>query len=917
MGGAMSIIRQMRNTLQGWLPRLFLRGRANYRQILQDYAQILTTQVDLSRLLLTMAGQVEEVLHPSGLAIVLVDKEDALGVVLSHGSLASIPQWQEGTSFDSQHIVPAQLTNRRSPLYLPKHIRVMPERQQQQWIQIQESGVHVLAPVHSRGNLVGWLALGPTLSGRPYTQQDLDFLSALADQSSVAIESACLYGEMQQRATELAMIAMVSSAISSSLDVGQVLLTIVESVIQVVNCDKSAIFELSEEGTELNLRMGRGLSQLYVQHSKHLAVADDNRAWALSRREPFIVPDIRMEPRLANLVELAEQEGFRAVIDIPLIGREGPLGILSAYFQRVHSPSTTELEILTTFANHAAIAIENARLYTAVTRERDRARRLYEQTDAALARRVKELTTISEISRQLTSTLDMQQVLDLVLEQGMQATDADRGIIALCEPEQHKMWPMAQVNYPREFKRYRKEPWPLNLGITGRVARTGIMALVPDVRQDPDYVQMIDSTRSQLSVPISHDQAVLGVISLESDRRAAFTEEHVRFTRLLAEHAAIGIHNARLFQQVVEGRDRLQAILNSTQDIVIVFNLAGKVILTNPRVRELFGASTEQWLQSTDLLEDIRQPASPLFQCSDLDPEKLVGMLDQAQAEPDQPLDISFTFAVGDRRRFLEGAASSVLSKGGEPLGWVLVLRDATRQQELEQFREDLTSMMIHNLQGPLAALISSLDTLLEDDDTPPRVASELLRIAAGSGRKLYSRIESVLWIRRLEDQQVPLDLKTYPLSNILKPVVTEYRPMAAASDISLEMSLAEDLPPVEIDDEIVGRVFSNLLDNALKYTPRGGRIEVQARLEPGADSKRVLCAVADTGVGIGEELRKVLFDKFRQAGEPLHGRRKGMGIGLHYCKLAVEAHGGRIWVESRKGRGSTFYFTLPAVTDE
>jgi signal transduction histidine kinase len=782
----------LRDTIQRLVDRVFWRRQMDYRELLQDYSRVLTTLVSLPRLLDTIAEQMTAVFHPAGLAIVLSEDNAGYRVALSCGVLASHPLWHENARLTQEHPIPSRLITQHRPLYLFKQTYEAPGQQKSEWLELEESGAHVFIPMHLRGVLVGWVVLGPRLSELPYTRRDLDFLSAFVDQSCVALENARLYDEMQRRATELAMLAMVSSAISSSLDVERVLQAIAESVIQVMGCDKSAIFELSEDGRELDLRMGKGFSPAYLQHSRHLRVGEDNRVIAISVGQPLIVPDIRLEPRLAELVEMARQEGYRAVIDVPLIGREGPLGVLSVYFVGVHKPSDSELELLTTFANQAAIAIENARLHTAMTRERDRVRQLYQQTDAALARRVEELTTVAEISRQLTSTLDLNQVMDLLLERALQATAADRGVIALHDPERRAVQLLAQKGYPPSFERSRIEPWPDDVSITGRVARTKIAALVADVSRDPDYVAGAPATRSQLSVPIVHEEQVIGVITLESDRLAAFSAEHLRFAELLADHAAIGLRNAQLFKQVIEGRDR---------------------------------------------------------------------------------------------------------------------------QRELEQFREDLTSMVVHNLQAPLAALISSLETLREDFQVDSGLVSELLRIALSSGRKLYDRIESLLWIRRLEDRQLPLNLQALPLQQVAQPVLDEYAPMAAMLGVSVEAVFAEDLPLLTVDEEVIGRVFSNLLDNALKFTPKGGRILAQATLDHSHD-RWVLCTVADTGVGIPEGIREVIFDKFRRAEQPFTRRRSGMGIGLHYCKVAVAAHGGRIWVESHEGQGSTFYFTLPVSPD-
>ena len=567
-----------------------------------------------------------------------------------------------------------------------------------------------------------------------------------------------------------------------------------------------------------------------------------------------------------------------------------------------------DLEFLGAFVAQSGVVLENARLYTAAARERDRARQLYEQTGAALRLHVEELTAIEKVSRQLTSTLDLNQVLHLLLRYALQATDADRGMIALYLPGERSLCLMTQHGYPPDLNRYRAEPWPVERGITGRVARTLRAALIPDVNQDPDYVPVIPTTRSQLSVPILHQEQLTGIITLESDRPAAFRDEHLRFAELLADHAAIAIYNAQLFEQVVESRERLQAILCSIHDAVIVWDMEGRVTLTNPRLASVLGPQAERWLQSKSLkeMEDLQDPE---LQEAGVDIAGLARLLRDVYERPDQVRSSTFSFRTEQRTRHVEGISAPVRNARGQVIGILTVLRDITHQKEVDRFRTEMTSMIVHNLQGPLAAILSSLEMLDEDPQLDGKTRSELVQIALSSGRKLYERIESLLWIRRLEDQQIPLELYTLPLPQVVQPVVEEYMPLALRSGVRLESTYAPDLPPVLVDEDVIGRVVSNLLDNALKFTPAGGYIRVEIRRSPDREEE-LLCSVTDSGVGIPPHLQQVIFDRFRQG--TAQGRRRGMGLGLYYCTVAVEAHGGRIWVESQPGEGSTFFFTLP-----
>lgn len=884
-----------------------------YRQGLQEFSRALTGLVTDDSLVALMAEQIESLLRPCGVAIVLAQEQGSFDSVLVRGDLADQPLWRPGSRFKSLHPIPANLASKDCLVDVARLLSQVPPSQQEIWRQVQSSGVVLIVPMHLRDCLVGWAALGPKRSRLGYDQADCGFLAALGDQSAVALGTAQLRGEMQQRSSELAMLAAASSALSSSLDLEQVLHTIVDSAIKVIHCDKSAIFELSEDGTTLNLRLSRGLSDAYCEASHALPVDATGRARVVVTREPLIVADVFLEPNVEGYHALTRQEGYRAVIDLPLLARDGLLGILSVYFCDVHHPSDVEMEVLTTFANQAAIAIANARLYDSVTRERDRARDLYVQTNAALAARVEELTAIEEISRRLTASLDLQQVMDVVLEQSVQAARADRGVIWLYDAERRGLRPVAEAGFCL-IGHYQEQLWPDARGITGRVARTGLPAVVPDVSQDADYYLGVESTRSQLSVPILHEGRSIGIITLESDRPNAFAVEHLQFAELLADHAAIGIHNAQLFQQAMEGRDRLQAILNSTRDAVIVFDTRGYVILANRAVEEWFGPGIRRLITSQSIRDVVAVPESFLYRVTDLDPNNLSAYLDSTYGG-EEGVELAFHFRQGSRQLYLEATVASVLNAVGEAFGWVAVLRDMTRQRELERFREDLTSMVIHNLQGPLSAVISSLETLLEMKDVGEDVSDQLLSIALESGRKLHSRIGTVLWLRRLEDRQIPLARHAAPLDDVVDNVLAEYRAMANVSRVTVSSALPPDLPCVFMDEEVISRVLSNLLDNALKFTPAHGRIEVRAVVETADDAKAVVCSVADTGPGIAEQMRETIFHKFYQ-GDDWIGRRRGMGIGLHYCKLAVEAHGGRIWVECEEGQGSIFSFTLPVDND-
>jgi signal transduction histidine kinase len=242
----------------------------------------------------------------------------------------------------------------------------------------------------------------------------------------------------------------------------------------------------------------------------------------------------------------------------------------------------------------------------------------------------------------------------------------------------------------------------------------------------------------------------------------------------------------------------------------------------------------------------------------------------------------------------------------GEPyLQWIL--RDISERLALDELRNDLTSMIFHDLRSPLGNVLSSLEVLRtslpEDDESVQAILSISLR----SGRRLSRLVESLLDLGQLEAGQAVLHKSPTSISAVLAEAVEEVHPMAEAKGHLIRFNLGQAvLPQVKMDVEMIRRVVINLLENAVKYTRQGGNISVSAE----NTAEEIIVRIQDDGPGIAQADQERIFDKFARI-QP-GGRPKGLGLGLAFCRLAIEAHGGRIWVESELNKGSTFTFTLP-----
>ena len=247
---------------------------------------------------------------------------------------------------------------------------------------------------------------------------------------------------------------------------------------------------------------------------------------------------------------------------------------------------------------------------------------------------------------------------------------------------------------------------------------------------------------------------------------------------------------------------------------------------------------------------------------------------------------------------------------GDQLLGWLLALRDLTEERSLEQMREDMRHTMVHDLRNPLTGIATSLDVLVDEPELLQPHQLQLLQIARRNSQRMINLVSDILDVSRLESGQMPLNLQTWPLPELLEDALQTQQVLAQDKDITLENRVPADLPLVHADENLIRRVVQNLVGNAVKFTPLGGYVTLTAELTTMISAQPiVLISVHDTGPGIPPEIQPQLFHKFVTG--PHKGR--GSGLGLAFCKLAVEAHGQQIWVDSLPGHGTVFTFTIAA----
>ena len=343
-------------------------------------------------------------------------------------------------------------------------------------------------------------------------------------------------------------------------------------------------------------------------------------------------------------------------------------------------------------------------------------------------------------------------------------------------------------------------------------------------------------------------------------------------------------------------RDVLDAVLDSTGDGILMVDDAGKTAVGNRCWRELLGG---EGLEAAAQLRRLEGTHTQTF-------------AESAQAWLHDPERLAVAEFERNELRFqrLRCYTAPVHHRGGELLGRIFVLRDITRESEAERMRSALVATVSHELRSPLTAIAGYTDTLLNSGPWDNDTEHQFLEIVAQSASKLSALVDNLLDAAKVEAGVLHVEPEPIRLERIIQQVVTQRR--ALTPQHALHVDIQADLPLANADPVRVEQVLANLVDNAIKYSPAGGSISISAR-QSGAD---LVVSVSDRGVGLTAEQVERLFERFYRA-EGAHTRAaRGVGLGLFICRSLVEAHGGRIWVESSPGSGSTFRFTLPALQD-
>ncbi len=742
-------------------------------------------------------------------------------------------------------------------------------------------------PLVSADRVLGAISIASHDPARHFTVDDRRRLSAIASQSALALDNAQLYRQTQERARQLAALNALATRLSGTLDPQRVLDRVIGATAEITRAEAGALF-LWDTNPEHALPCVRsfGVSISYPADPPPPLLTGQMRGDAPTVA-PIIISGKHRDLAVEPFRTVAAREGFSGWVELPLqVGTER-LGVLIAYYRQPFRLPAEEIDLLRTFANQSALAIRNAQQYL--------------RTDQALGGRIEQLAALTAINQEIATTLNLKEVFRQVLNYALSGTRSTGGALLL---------PV----------RLRPESLEASLGIVaGRGfvydGNTSVVRQLTVRRALETNQAAIEHTpyRSELSVPIAEEHITTGVITMFADRPDAYQLDDVAFVQQLATQTMIALDNARLFNRIEESRDRLQIILDSMHDAVLLLDISGTVLLANPQVEVLCGIHPSQ-LTGQPIETLLAQPGLNLAVCLGFTSEELNGLIHRMRAGQWLEVGNRKSYRVDEPTvRFINRTIVSTQTSDGALSGLLMVFADATEEREQAQVREDMTRMVVHDLRSPLTALATSIRLLGELASDDPALTNVLTRTTDATGRalrKVLGMVDSLLDIAKLESGTMKLECVPHMLAPIVLGARMEMMPLADELEIRIDVLIPDDLPDVLIDATKIDRVFLNLLDNALKFSPEMAAIQIRAaRSTDRPDFVRV--DVCDSGSGIPDSYKTRIFDRFQQV-DGAAGRRRGTGLGLTFCKLTIEAHGGHIWIEDNPAGGSIFAFTLP-----
>jgi len=749
-------------------------------------------------------------------------------------------------------------------------------------------------PLLVRTESVGVLHIDVHQDPRVFSSEEINLCQGIANLMAAAIERNQLLTTERQQLYLARTLQQVGALLTTQLSLEEVYQKIFSLLAQVIDYDSVSIQLFDEEKDHLYLVASMGFHdepavKRFIHSIAHHCLSKFPEGQYIAT-----IPDTYNSPLW---VVSPETKYIRSWAGALLRVKGHNIGILNVDSQRPNAFDDQATATIVAFANQAAIAIENARLYENARQQAN------------------ELVILNEVALATAATLDIDELLYQTTQLIVSRIYHDSFGFLLVDQANDCALP--HQSYHGIAKELLTQPIPLRASITGVVVNTGQPIVLPNVHEDPRHWQYDERYLSAVAVPLKVENEVIGVISAENITLNAFSEDDVRFLTTLGGLIGVAMVRTRLYKQLQDQsawlaaevkartlelqseKDRTLTILESAGESIILTDTEARILYANRAAELQSGYSQAELLgQTLSLWESGLTPESTHVEMWQTITQGKQWSGELVNRRKDGVLyDVSMTIA-------------PIFNARREIVNFVSVQADITRLKEVDRLKTKFVTNVSHELRTPLTN-IKTYVTLLEMGRNENW--GRYLRVLHHETDRLTQLIQDLLDLSRLETESPGLELTAVNLEHIIRDYSDIFAAKAEIRQITLHKDVPPDLPLVQVEERHLGQLLTNLLGNAISYTPPGGQVWLKAGADEDESNAFVWLQVNDTGVGIPEADIPFLFERFFRSEQVLNRGIPGTGLGLAICHEIVKRYNGRIEVASILNQGATFTVWLPA----
>jgi len=874
--------------------------RAEEATLLLEIANAINSTLRLTNILKKVAVRAARACKADRCTILLLDRRgEAVVPVMSQLASGHLDRkmWRRFKSLrrpwriaDSAEV--QQTVQKRCPLFIPNALDSSLPRP---FVEPFEVGSVLLVPLVSRKQVIGLMALDRAEADRPFSDKQVDLAVTIGAQAAMAIANASLYEEVQKRLIREQRLTELAHTLGGEIELRTIIPRLLPVLVKLTGADAGTVALLDPERNVVtypyNYNLPGPLTGTEVP-------ADTGLAGHVMRvRQPVLLDDYREHP---DALQPWVEAGVRSMLGIPLVAGDEIVGALGLFsLGEVHPFEPEAVTIAEAAGRLAAVAIQRAHLFEAEQRRR------------------REAETLREAALALTTSLEPDQVIDHILAQLQEVVPYDSASVQLLREGRLEIvggrgFPNLEELVGITFDPDRED------NPNHHVLRSRAPFIVDDAsaeyagfRRAPHAPAKI---RSWLGVPMLVGERLIGMIALDKREPGFYTAAHARLAEAFAAQAAVALENARLYRELRDyadrleervqerttelrqERERIQAILDAAGQGVIVTDENGAIQYMNRAAEAITGFSADEVIgQHPKTWYGGQQPVRSYAHMAQTITAGEVWRGEMVLRRKDGSLyDAEFTIA-------------PIPGEGDRPTGFVGILEDITPLKELDRLKTQFISDAAHELRTPVTT-IKLYVSLLQREGQPEKRA-DYIKLLTQETDMMAQLVEDLLDLSRMEAGVAAFNPEPLDLNEVAREVVDRHVERAGQGGLTLRFEPAPHLPEVLADRDQIERMLTNLVVNAINYTPSGGLVTVRTAAAGGA----VEVSVADTGHGIPAEEQERIFERFYRGSTARETRVAGTGLGLAIVREIVNMHDGEIAVESEMGRGSTFTVRLPA----